>query len=165
MRPAQRLSTAPGGGTSFADPMRQTVQINQANVGAVPVTESALEATAGTTADSGWVGSGIGSLVAVLKAIALRLGAGGAPADGGGTISAGGVAQYLFSSLTPVNGYLVQNNSAGLLYFSDTGAASNSGTMIQLNPGVMWVTPPGYKPPGAVSIYGAQSGQAFAARK
>lgn len=58
-----------------------------------------------------------------------------------------------------------ENNSAGVLYLSDTTTASNSGTLMQLNPGVMWLTPPGYKPPGPVSLYGATSGEAFAARK
>jgi hypothetical protein len=86
-------------------------------------------------------------------------------ADGSGQISVGGTAQTLFSGLTPVNGYLLQNNSASVLYVSDVGTASNSSAILQLNPGVMWVTPAGYKPPGPVSIYGATSGQAYAARK
>jgi hypothetical protein len=93
----------------------------------------------------------------------VRLGVGVAPSDG--TVAVGGTAQYLFSGLTPVNGYLVQNNSAGPLYFSDTATAVNTGASITLNPGVMWVTPPGYKPPGPVSLLGATSGAAYAARK
>jgi hypothetical protein len=140
-------------------------QISQASLGAVPVTESALEAATGTTADGGWIGSGVASLVALLKAIAVRLGVGVAPSDGGGTVAVGGTAQYLFSGLTPVNGYLLRNNSAGPLYFSDTATAVNTGASITLNPSVMWVTPPGYKPPGAVSLLGATSGAAYAARK
>ena len=154
-----------GGGTSFADPMRQTVQISQTNLGSIPVTETALEAATGTTADASWIGTGIASLVAVLKSIALRLGVGGTVNDGGGTISVGGTAQYLFSSLTPVSGYLVQNNSAANLYISDTAVATASGINVVIGPGVMWTTPPSYRPPGPVSIYGASSGQAFAARR
>jgi hypothetical protein len=154
-----------GGGSSFSDPLRQTIQISQSNVGAIPVTETALEATVGTTSDAGWLGVGVASLVALLKAIALRLGVGGTAADGGGSIAVGGQAQYLFSSLVPVNGYLVQNNSAANITVSDTAISTGSGINITLAPGIMWVTPPGYKPPGPVSIYGASSGQAFAARK
>jgi hypothetical protein len=154
-----------GGGTSFSDPVRQTVQINQANLGAIQVTEAGLEAAVGTTADSGWIGSGVASLVALLKAIAVRLGVGVVASDGGGVVATGGLAQLLFAGLTPVNGYLVQNNSAAALYVSDTATAVSTGSSILLNPGVMWVTPPGYKPPGPVSLYGATSGAAYAARR
>ena len=49
---------------------------------------------------------------------------------------------------------------------SDVGAASNSGASIQIaaNGGV-FATPSGYKPAGPVSLYGATTGQAFAARR
>lgn len=158
-----------GGGTSFGDPLRQTIQINQANVGSIPVTEANLEATIGTTADSGWVGTGVASLVAALKAIALRLGVGGSVQDGSGSISTGGLAQNLFGGFTPTNGYFVQNTSSGALWINDIGSAgggdSPNGSAIMLNPGVMFQTPDGYKPPGAVSIYGATNGQTFIARK
>jgi hypothetical protein len=90
----------------------------------------------------------------------------GAPAsDGSGTIGVGGVAQLLFGGIVPVNGYLVANNSSATLYVSDVGAASAGGASIPIAQGTVFVTPPGYKPTGAVSIFGASTAQAFAARR
>jgi hypothetical protein len=92
--------------------------------------------------------------------------AGAAASDGSGTVAAGGSAQTLFGGAVPVNGYLVQNNSSAALWVSDVGAASSGGASIQVaaNGGV-FATPSGYKPAGAVSLFGATTGQAFAARK
>jgi hypothetical protein len=104
----------------------------------------------------------------LLKAIALREGIGGAVTDGSGTIAVSGTAQNMFSGGVPSNGYMVQNTSSGTLYISDIGAASAAGagsTSIALQPGVLFETPVNYKPPGAVSIYGATAGQTFVARK
>jgi len=153
-----------GGGTSAGDPLIQTVQVSQSTLGAIPVADSVSEATLGTTADANWNGSGVASLVSLLKAIGNRQGIGGTVVDGSGTIAIGGTAQNLFGGLVPVNGYLVQNLSTAVLYVNDLGAAA-SGTVYQINPGIMWSTPPNYKPPGAVSIWGGTSGQAFTARK
>ncbi len=86
--------------------------------------------------------------------------------DGSGTVATGGSAQTLFGGLVPANGFLVQNNSAGALWISDVGAASAGGASIQLEAdGGTFATPSGYKPAGAVSLYGATTGQAFAARR
>lgn len=92
--------------------------------------------------------------------------AGAAASDGSGTVAAGGAAQTLFGGIVPANGFLVQNNSSAALWISDVGAASAGGASLQLaaNGGV-FVTPSGYKPAGAVSLYGAVTGQAFAARR
>jgi hypothetical protein len=155
-----------GGGTSFLDPLVQTVQITQTNLGAIPVTETAVEGALGTTGDTGWSGSGVGSLIALLKSIALRWGVGGAVSDGSGTITAGGTAQNLFGGTTPVNGYLVQNTSNAVMWINDTGAAATAGgSSFVINPASEIVSPPGYKPPGALSIFCATTGQTFAARK
>ena len=92
--------------------------------------------------------------------------AGNAASDGSGTLAAGGSAQTMFGGIVPANGYLVQNNSSAALWISDTGAASNGGASIQLAPnGGIFMTPSGYKPAGAVSLYGGTTGQAFAARR
>jgi hypothetical protein len=92
--------------------------------------------------------------------------AGTAASDGSGTLAAGGSAQTLFGGAVPANGYLVQNNSSAALWISDTGAASNGGASIQLAPnGGLFATPSGYKPAGPVSLFGATTGQGFAARR
>lgn len=92
--------------------------------------------------------------------------AGNAANDGSGTVATGGNAQSLFGGIVPANGFLVQNNSSAALWISDTGTASNGGAAIQLAPnGGLFVTPSGYRPAGAVSLYGGTTGQAFAARR
>jgi hypothetical protein len=93
--------------------------------------------------------------------------AAGAPAtDGSGTLAAGGAAQSLFGGIAPVNGFLVQNNSSAALWISDVGTASAGGASIQIAAGGgLFATPTGYRPAGAVSLFGATTGQAFAARR
>jgi hypothetical protein len=91
--------------------------------------------------------------------------AGVAAIDGSGTVAAGGTAQTLFAGVVPVNGYLVANNSSAVLYVSDVGVANAGGASIPIAVGGMFVTPSGYKPSGAVSLYGGVTGQVFAARR
>ena len=92
--------------------------------------------------------------------------AGVAASDGSGSVATGGTPQTLFGGTVPVNGYLVQNNSSAALWLCDTGVASNGGASIQLAAnGGIFATPPGYKPAGAVSLYGGTTGQVFAARR
>ncbi|HKS88743.1 MAG TPA: hypothetical protein VJR70_04825 [Stellaceae bacterium] len=86
--------------------------------------------------------------------------------DGSGTVAAGGSAQTLFGGIVPTNGFLVQNNSSAALWVCDVGIASAGGASIQLAAnGGTFATPSGYKPAGAVSLFGATTGQAFAARR
>jgi hypothetical protein len=91
--------------------------------------------------------------------------AGSAAIDGSGAITVGGTAQLLFGGIVPINGFQVCNNSSAALYVSDVGTASAGGTSIQMAPGAIYTTPDGYRPAGAVSVYGASTGQAFAARR
>ena len=91
--------------------------------------------------------------------------AGAAAIDGSGTVVAGGTAQVLFAGAVPANGYLVANNSSQTLYVSDVGTATSGGASIPILPGAIFMTPSGYKPAGAVSLWGSTTGQAFAARR
>jgi hypothetical protein len=91
--------------------------------------------------------------------------AGAAAIDGSGTVAVGGMAQTLFAGVVPVNGYLVANNSSAILYVSDVAAANAGGASIPIAAGLLFATPSGYKPAGAVSLYGTATGQAFAARR
>lgn len=89
-----------------------------------------------------------------------------AASDGSGTLATGGSAQTLFGGIVPANGFLVQNNSSAVLWISDVGVASAGGASIQLAAnGGMFQTASGYKPAGAVSLFGATAGQAFSARR
>jgi len=82
--------------------------------------------------------------------------AGSAASDGSGTVATGGSAQTLFGGIVPANGFLVQNNSTAALWISDVGTAAASGASIQLAAnGGIFATPSGYKPAGAVSLFGA----------
>jgi hypothetical protein len=92
--------------------------------------------------------------------------AGAVASDGSSTVATGGSAQTLFGGTVPANGFVVQNNSSALLWISDVGVASAGGASFQLAAnGGTFATPSGYKPAGAVSLYGATTGQAFAARR
>jgi hypothetical protein len=92
--------------------------------------------------------------------------AGAVASDGSGTLATGGSAQTLFGGIVPSNGFLVQNNSSAALWLSDAGTASAGGASIQIAAnGGIFATPSGYKPAGAVSIFGATTGQAFAGRR
>jgi hypothetical protein len=91
--------------------------------------------------------------------------AGAAAIDGSGTVVTGGIAQALFAGVVPANGFLVANNSSAILYISDVGWATAGGNSIPIAPGAVFVTPSGYKPGGAVSLYAGSTGQSFAARR
>jgi hypothetical protein len=88
----------------------------------------------------------------------------GPAVDGSGSIMAAGSAQALFGGTTPLNGYLVANNSAATLYVCDVNPAGAGGASIPIAPGAIFTTPSGYRPAGVVSICGSQTGQQFAAR-
>jgi hypothetical protein len=85
--------------------------------------------------------------------------------DGSATVVAGGTAQTLFAGVIPINGYLVANNSSAAVYVSDVGSATLGGASIPIAAGDVFMTPSGYKPGGAVSLWGSVTGQAFAARR
>jgi hypothetical protein len=91
--------------------------------------------------------------------------AGSAASDGSGAVVTGGAAQTLFGGVAPMNGWLVANNSSAAVYVSDVGTATPGGASIPVAPGAVFATPSGYKPAGAVSLYGATTGQAYAARR
>jgi hypothetical protein len=72
-------------------------------------------------------------------------------------------AQYLFDAVPPATGYLVQNQSPFPLWVAD-GAPADEGSGIRIDPGATFVTPPGYRPRGPVSVFGTiQIPQRFAA--
>jgi hypothetical protein len=109
--------------------------------------------------------SGIATPVSIAAPLPVINTAGSAAIDGSGTVSSGGTAQALFGGVLPVDGWLVANNSSTALYVSDVGTATSGGASIPIAPGVVFATPSGYKPAGPVSLYGATTGQAFAARR
>jgi hypothetical protein len=109
--------------------------------------------------------SGVATPVSIAAPLPVINTAGAAAIDGSGTISSGGTAQTLFGGVLSLDGWLVANNSSTTLYASDVGTATSGGASIPIAPGMVFATPSGYKPAGPVSLYGATTGQAFAARR
>ena len=109
---------------------------------------------------------GVASPVGPQNPLPVINAAGAVASDGSGTVATGGSPQTLFGGAVPASGFLVQNNSSAAIWINDTGIASNGGASIQIAAdGGIFATPSGYKPGGAVSLYGAATGQAFAARR
>lgn len=86
--------------------------------------------------------------------------------DRSGTITTGGTAQTLMGSNTSRHGWWIQNQSTGNLWINEIG-----GTAAATQP-AFFIPPNGfYENPfmgvstSAISIYGATTGQAFAARE
>ena len=88
--------------------------------------------------------------------------------DGSSTITTGGTAQTLFAAAAERRGYTVQNLSSGNLYINDVGGTAvttAAGSSFTLAPGALYESPDGGRPTQAISIIGATTGQAFAARE
>lgn len=138
----------------------------------------ALGATGDSAASSD---SGTFSLIALIKRLLGKLPASlGAkaptaslstvPAAGtltsrSGTITTGGTAQQLAAANANRLGFSVQNLSTGDLWINTPGTAAASQPSIKLVSGAYFETPAGYGATGAISIFGATTGQAFSARE
>lgn len=85
--------------------------------------------------------------------------------DKSGTITTGGTAQTAIASNAARKGFEIQNQSTGDLYFSTLAAAVVSSPSIKVGAGQLYETPSGGAGTGAVSVIGATTGQAFAARE
>lgn len=83
-----------------------------------------------------------------------------------GTITLGGTAQQLAAANTARKGFMVQNNSAGVLWINELGApAVTAQPSISIQPNAMYVSERDACPTGAISIIGATTAQAFTARE
>ena len=92
--------------------------------------------------------------------------AGAAASDGSGTVATGGSAQTLFGGHRAGKRLSGAEQFLGGAVDLDVGVASAGGASIQIAAnGGLFATPSGYKPAGAVSLYGATTGQVFAARR
>lgn len=88
--------------------------------------------------------------------------------DLSGTITTGGTAQALSAANPLRKGYSVQNISGGNLYINDVGGTavtSSAGSSITIIPGALYESPRNQLPTRAISIIGATTSQAFAARE
>jgi len=109
--------------------------------------------------------SATSSLIGLFKRLLVKFPGLGSPTSRSSTITAGGTAQQLCAANTARVGLIVQNLSTGDLWINDLGTASAAQPSIRLQSGAYWETPPNYGAKGAVSIFGATTGQAFSARE
>jgi hypothetical protein len=86
-------------------------------------------------------------------------------ADRGGTIAAGGTPQQMMAANTARRGFLIQNQSTGDLYINGLSTAAANQTSLRIPAGALYETSPHHSGTGAVSIFGATTGQAFYARE
>lgn len=88
--------------------------------------------------------------------------------DISGTITTGGTAQALTTAQQTRKGYSVQNLSSGKLFVNDVGGtavSTEAGASITILPGALYESPRNQQPTRAISILGATTNQAFAARE
>lgn len=88
-----------------------------------------------------------------------------APTTRSNTITAGGTAQTLAPAKANRRGFVIQNQSSGPLYWNAIGTATVDQNSMLLNAGDYYESPPHHVGPGAISIIGATTGQAFYARE
>lgn len=88
------------------------------------------------------------------------------PVSRSGTVTLGGTAQALMAGNPGRKGFFVQNNSSGDLWINELGnAAAAAQPALRLVPGAYYESPITGCPVGAISIFGATTGQAFTARE
>jgi len=85
--------------------------------------------------------------------------------DRGGTITAGGGAQQLMAANAARRGYSVQNQSTGDLYINAMTTATIDYHSLKIPAGSLYETSSSHVGPGAISIIGATTGQAWYSRE
>ncbi len=83
--------------------------------------------------------------------------------DKSGTITSGGAAQTIAAANTARRGFLIQNQSTSDLWISSVGTAAATQPSIWLPAGSYYEFPVNGVPTAAISLFGATTGQAFAA--
>lgn len=82
-----------------------------------------------------------------------------------GTVTAGGTAQNAAAANAARVGFWIMNLSAGDLWISTLAAAAASQPALKLTAGTYYEAPPGGAGTGAISVFGATTGQAWAGRE
>lgn len=85
--------------------------------------------------------------------------------DRSGAIGSGGAAQQLAPANPARRGFFVQNLSADDLWISSVGTAAGGQPALRVSPGQLYESPAHGVPVAAVSVWGAATGQPFAARE
>ena len=82
-----------------------------------------------------------------------------------GTITAGGTAQQFAAANPARTGFWIQNQSTGDLWLNIDATAAPSQPALRVPAGTYYTSEPEAQGTGAISIYGAATGQAFAGRE
>lgn len=82
-----------------------------------------------------------------------------------GTIAVGGTAQQLMAANAVRKGFSFHNLSANDLWISDVGTAAASQPSMRIPAGSIYESPVHGVPSTAISVFGATTAQAFAARE
>ena len=82
-----------------------------------------------------------------------------------GTVTTGGVAQNAAAANSSRTGWFIRNNSAGSLWVNTLATAVASQPSLEIKPGELYETPLNGAGTGAISIYGATTGQAWTGRE
>lgn len=82
-----------------------------------------------------------------------------------GTVTAGGTAQTIAASNSNRRGFWIQNVSTSDIWISSIGTAAASQPSIKIPPNALYEMPSHGVSTGAVSLFGAVTGQAFSARE
>lgn len=85
--------------------------------------------------------------------------------DRSGTVASGGAAQVLAPAQPARRGFFVQNLSSGDLWISSIGTALADQPALRIAPGQLYEAPAHGVPGSAISVFGATTGQSFAARE
>lgn len=101
----------------------------------------------------------------ILAALKRTGGEAAVPVNRSGTITTGGSAQQLAAANTARKGLGVQNQSSGSLWIYELGTATLAQPSWEIKAGETLVLDNGSASTAAISIIGATTGQAFAARE
>lgn len=82
-----------------------------------------------------------------------------------GTVTTGGTAQNAAGANTSRKGFWIQNLSSGDLWINTLATAAASQPALKLTAGTYYEAPPGGAGTGAISVFGATTGQAWAGRE
>lgn len=85
--------------------------------------------------------------------------------DKSGTVASGGVSQTLAAANASRRGFWIQNQSSDNLWLSSNGAAVATQPSLQIPSGALYEFPSTGIPVTALAIFGATTGQAFAAKE
>lgn len=169
-----------GGAVPVSNATGATAALQTAGNTILSALQTLLTTISTTTATSALQGTGNTSLASIdSKTPALQGGAVPvvtasqvtAQTDRSGTITTGGTAQVLMAANATRKGWWIQNNSSATLWVNDVGTATAGGSSIPVagvptggTVGSLYESP-SRTSPNAISIFGATTGQAFAARE